>query len=69
MKTQMNLLLYFWADCAVRALLKNSAVLQKYPTVAGGFLLALSYLRVSVVCTKKLFIIKVRNEFILCARA
>ena len=35
-KTLMNLVPFCWADWAVRAVLKNSSILLKYPTFEGG---------------------------------
>ena len=44
--------LCFWADWAVRAVLKISAALLKYPTFGGGFHGKNKYkIRVSVHCT------------------
>ena len=35
-KTQINLVPFCWADWAVRAVLKNSSILLKYPTFEDG---------------------------------
>ena len=48
--------LCFWADWAVRAVLKISAALIKYPTFGGGFHEKNKYkIRVSVHCTEVRF--------------